>query len=285
LQEYKIKFDSEKRRQGMAERTPVERSPTSRPPTFAAAASEDLLAGGRLLRQAFLEAPLRSAPRDTTIITAGDRGPPALFIQHGLAYSSHTFTDGRRAIIDLILPSDVVGIEHAVLGRSNHDIVAASGLAYRKLSVDKLGQLMANPQVASRMLALVAETRWRGDGLVTALSRLHACERMACFLLGIYERLRRAQLISRPTFSLQLTQEQIGDHLGMTTVHVSRTLRSLRQDKVALVDHQVVIIIDVERLRAIATCQRLTTAAANWVEEGSSIGVDAHPTFLLGGSS
>jgi DNA-binding transcriptional regulator LsrR (DeoR family) len=47
-------------------------------------------------------------------------------------------------------------------------------------------------------------------------------------------------LIARPTFNLPLTQDQIGDHLGLTMVHVSRTLRRLREDKVALVDRQVV---------------------------------------------
>jgi CRP/FNR family transcriptional regulator len=65
----------------------------------------------------------------------------------------------------------------------------------------------------------MAETRRRADRLVTALSRLDAYERMACFLLSVYDRLRRAELIACPTFNLHLTQEQIGDHLGLTTVH------------------------------------------------------------------
>ncbi|HVH80044.1 MAG TPA: helix-turn-helix domain-containing protein, partial [Stellaceae bacterium] len=68
--------------------------------------------------------------------------------------------------------------------------------------------------------------------------------------LGIYDRLRRAELISRPTFNLHLTQDQMADHLGMTMVHVSRTLRRLREERLVLVDRQVVIILDVEGLRS-----------------------------------
>jgi CRP-like cAMP-binding protein len=206
------------------------------------------------------------AERDTAIIRADDREPSALLIHRGVAFSSHTMSDGRRAIIDLMLASDIVGIEHAVLGRPNHDIVAATTLAYRMLSSKQLRQLMAHPQIAARMLALMAETRWRTDRLVTALSRLAAYERIACFLLSIYDRLRRAELIARPTFNLPLTQDQIGDHLGLTMVHVSRTLRRLREDKVALVDRQVVIILDVERLRAITVGLLPTLPVANRAE-------------------
>lgn len=218
---------------------------------FAPAVSEDILTGDRLLRRAFLKAPMHSAQRDTAIISADDQEPPALLIHHGVALSSHTFFDGRRAIIDIMLPTDIVCVEHAFLARSNRDIVAASPVGYRMLPASKLRQLMAQPQIAARMFALTAEARWRSDRRTAALSRLDAYNRMALFLLGIYDRLRRTGLINRPTFNLHLTEDQIGDHLGMTMIHVSRILRRLRQDKLALVDRQVVIILDVERLRAI----------------------------------
>jgi CRP-like cAMP-binding protein len=185
----------------------------------------------------------------------------------GVAFSACTIFDGRRAIIDVLLPTDIVGVEHAVSGRSNRDIVAASPLAYRMLSANKLRQLMANPQIAARMLDLPAATQWRADRLISALSRMNAYERIASFLLSTYDRLRRAQLITRPTFALYLSQDQIGDHLGLTMVHVSRTLRRLRDDNVVLVDRQVVIILDVERLRAIAAGLLLTTAPPREAEE------------------
>ena len=49
-----------------------------------------------------------------------------------------------------------------------------------------------------------------------------------------------------------MTQEQIADHLGMTMVHVNRILRRLRDERLVMVDRQVVIIMDLDRLRELA---------------------------------
>jgi len=98
----------------------------------------------------------------------------------------------------------------------------------------------------------MAEARWRGDRLATSIGRLDAQGRISVLLLDLYDRLRRHGLISRMTYNLPLTQEQMADHLGLTLVHVNRTLRRLREERIVLVDRQVVIIMDLERLREFA---------------------------------
>jgi CRP-like cAMP-binding protein len=110
---------------------------------------------------------------------------------------------------------------------------------------------MADQPIALHILALIAEARWRGDRLAASLGRLDAHARICLMLLDIYERLRRRELINRPNFNLPFTQEQIADHLGLTLVHVNRTLRRLREERLVLVDRQVVIIKDLDRLRAL----------------------------------
>jgi CRP-like cAMP-binding protein len=237
----------------MPERKPDSRVRPQDIPIYAPHASEDMLTGGRLLRRAFAEAPYRTAEREAVIIAADHPEPPILQIHRGIAFRSVSLPDGRRAIVDILLPTDIVGIDNAVLGRSNHDIVAGAPLGYRQLSSIALRELMANPQIAVRVLALMAEARWRTDRHITAITRFDARSRIASFLLGIYDRLRRAELIARPTFNLHLTQDQMADHLGMTMVHVSRTLRRLREQRLVLVDRQVVIILDVDGLRELAS--------------------------------
>ena len=71
-------------------------------------------------------------------------------------------------------------------------------------------------------------------------------------LLSIHDRLRHRGFILRPTFNLPLTQEQIADHLGLTLVHVNRTLRRLREEKILFLDRHVVIISDIDRARDLA---------------------------------
>ena len=225
-------------------------SPSASP--AASVPSEDRLTGGRLLRQAFREAGQHTAHRAEVIIFAQDPDPPALMIQHGTAYSSHAFRDGRRAIIDVFLPPDVVGIEHVVSGRLNRDVIAASPLGYRRLPAQTLRQLITVPEISAYLLGLMATAKGRVDRHVIAVTRMDAYARLASFLLGMYHRFRRAGLISRPTFNLDLTQDEIGDYLGLTTVHVSRTLRRMRQERLAIFDRGAVMILDVERLRAVA---------------------------------
>jgi CRP/FNR family transcriptional regulator, anaerobic regulatory protein len=66
---------------------------------------------------------------------------------------------------------------------------------------------------------------------------------------SIHDRLRRRGLTSDLSFNLHLTQEQLADHRGLTLVHVNRTLRRMREDRLVIVDRQVVIIMDLEGLR------------------------------------
>lgn len=222
-------------------------------PGFAPAVSEDLLTGAQQLHRAFLEAPALSADRDAVVIPAGTPPPPAMLIHRGIAYQSTSLPDGRRSIADILLPGDIVGASHAVLGRSDHEIVAASMLEYRLVKADRMRELARDPQICLRILALAADERWRIDRHLTVITRFDARGRLASMILGVYERLRRHQLISRPTFNLPLTQEQIADHLGITMVHVSRTLRRMREERLVLVDRQVVIILDLDELRRAAS--------------------------------
>src|SRR5580704_2291008 len=222
---------------------PVER------PGFAAGAVEDLLTGARLLRQAFLETPVRLARRDTPLARAGDPEPAIFLLHSGFAYRSCPLADGRRAILDILVPGDVTGLDHIVSASPIEDIAAADRLSYRALGATAVRALMADHPIALHILALIAEARWRGDRLAASLGRLDAHARICLMLLDIYERLHRRELINRPSFNLPFTQEQIADHLGLTLVHVNRTLRRLREERLVLVDRQVVIIKDLDRLR------------------------------------
>src|SRR4051812_21281748 len=69
-------------------------------PVGAAAIRQDLVAGGRAVRRAFLESPLRYAPRNATLIRLGDCDAPVILLRSGFAFRSCVLSDGRRAIVD-----------------------------------------------------------------------------------------------------------------------------------------------------------------------------------------
>jgi CRP-like cAMP-binding protein len=221
-------------------------------PRYAAAATENLLVGGRRLRQAFAQAPTRFVGRNALLARAGEAEAGAILIRNGFAFRSWLLADGRRAILDILLSGDICGLDHIVLARPIEDIAVANGVGYSVLPVGAIREMMADRCVAMYVMALLAEARWRGDRLAASIGRLDARARICVLLLDIHDRLRRRGLIERPTFSLPLTQEQVADHLGLTLVHVNRMLRRLREDRIVLVDRQVVIIQDLDRLRELA---------------------------------
>ena len=218
-------------------------------PRFGSAATEDLLTGGRTLRRAFLQTPLRFAGRDTVLIRLGEREPSIILLRNGFAYKSCVLADGRRAILDLLVPGDIIGLDHIVLATPIEEVTAVNRVGYHALEPATVRALMADRRAALSVFALLAEARWRSDRLAAMIGRLDAQARLAAFLLGIHDRLRRRGLINQLSFNLPLTQEQIADHLGLTLVHVNRTLRRMREEHLVLIDRQVVIIMDLEGLR------------------------------------
>jgi hypothetical protein len=167
-------------------------------PRFADAATEDLLTGGRTLRRAFLQTPLRFAGRDTALIRLDEREPPVVLLRNGFAYKSCALADGRRAILDLLVPGDIIGLDHIILASPNEEVTAVNRIAYHAMEPAEMRALMADRCAALRIVALLAEARCRSDRLAAMIGRLDAQARLAAFLLGIHDRLRQRGLTNQP---------------------------------------------------------------------------------------
>jgi CRP/FNR family transcriptional regulator, anaerobic regulatory protein len=215
------------------------------------AITEDLLTGSRALRAAFLSTPLTHASGGTSIIRFDERDAPVFLIRRGVAYRSCELANGKRAIVDVLIPGDIAGLDHVLVSRSVGEFTAAGQFSFNALSASTVRKLMEDRNISFRVLSLLAEARWRIERLATTVMRMEAKERMAAFILGLYQRLRRHGLINGLSFNLPLTQEQIGDHLGLTVVHVNRTLRRLREERLVHVDRQMLMIMDYDGLRAL----------------------------------
>ena len=193
-----------------------------------------------------------------TLIEAGKLLRYVYQLRTGLAYQSHEFPDGRRAIVDLFTPGNVVGLETILSLRASGTVTAACPVKYLALDPKSLHQLMEDRQVALCFTSLLIEARRRSEELAARIARLEAPERVAAMLIDLHDRMRRRRLIARSTYNLHLTQQQIGDHLGLTGAHVNRVLRWLFREDIALVKGYVVIIRDMPRLRRLARGEETT---------------------------
>jgi len=173
-------------------------------------------------------------------------------LRTGLAYQSCFFPDGRRAIVDILAPGNIVGLETILSLRANGTVIATGPVKCLTLATDTLRQVMENREIGLCFTSLLVEARRRSEELAARIARLEAPERVAAMLIDLYDRLRRRRLIARSTYNLYLTQQQIGDHLGLTGETVNRVLRWFAREDIAFVERYVVIIRDMPRLRRLA---------------------------------
>jgi CRP/FNR family transcriptional regulator, anaerobic regulatory protein len=186
------------------------------------------------------------------MIEAGDLPRRIYQLRTGLAYQSCWFADGRRAIVDIFAPGNLVGLETILSLRASGSIAAAGTVKYSAVDAASVHQLMEDREMALCFTSLLIEARRRSEELAARIARLEAPERVASMLVDLYDRLRRRRLIARGSYNLFLTQQQIGDHLGLTGATVNRVLSWLSREDIALVKGYVVIIRDMSRLRRLA---------------------------------
>ena len=115
-----------------------------------------------------------------------------------------------------------------------------------------LTELLACQSNALYITWLLVRLQQRTDHLLTAISSLDARGRLATMLLDFYKRLYARKLVAARTYAMPLTQQHIGQYLGLTVAHVNRVLRSLRSDRIALLEKNSVTILGLERLRQLA---------------------------------
>ncbi len=187
--------------------------------------------------------------KNKDIIIAGNRHRH-LYVNHdGWLSRYKVLHNGARQIVDFILPGEIFGLEACLFRSSLYSVVAITSASLSIVPFEMIDDLFERNPKLSRALfwSTVYEAAILGQHLIGA-ARRSAYERMSHLLLELFVRLRRAGLAEDMSFSLPLTQELIGDALGLTTVHVNRTLRSLRDDKLIAVAGRRITLLDFEAL-------------------------------------
>jgi len=185
-----------------------------------------------------------AARRDLTLSIAGATGP--VLILDGWALRACLLSDGRRQITELFLPGDVIACQPTDqrLPDSIGAITAVTWCAIDAASVAPGTGL----NLALSAIEVIREQSLRRQ--IVRLGRLDALGRLADWLLELYARLDTAGLCAGNTMPLPLTQELIGDALGLTSVHVNRTLSALRREGLIEVQGGKAIILNGDRCRA-----------------------------------
>jgi len=151
----------------------------------------------------------------------------------GWACRARLFEDGRRQIIHILLPGDGIGLCRRPSPHTVSTVIALTSVQTGEAQA--LADVLAEEDDASPGLldALEISAGIEEAALVdqvARLGRLTAYERTVHLLLELHWRLTLAGLADRHNFPMPLTQEMLADTLGLSIVHVNRTLQQLRRE-------------------------------------------------------
>jgi CRP-like cAMP-binding protein len=184
-------------------------------------------------RAALLALPykLRSLGPTQYIVREGDRAENSCLLLSGFAYRSKIVGDGGRQILAIHMKGDIVDLQNSLLGVADHNVQALTPIEIAMIPREAVLQVM-------RERPDVGEAMWHDtlvDGSVhrewTAnVGRRDSTTRMAHLLCEVALRLETAGLGEHSNYELPMTQEHLADCLGLTPVHVNRTLKGLEAD-------------------------------------------------------
>jgi CRP/FNR family transcriptional regulator, anaerobic regulatory protein len=182
---------------------------------------------------AFIEA-FRSGtavvPAGSTIIHEQKSTDKLFTLYAGWAFRYKTLSDGRRQILNFLLPGDFIGLQQEFTDGAMHGIEAVTEVALCVFARDGLWELFRqHPRLAYDITWLSA----RGEGMVddnlVTTGQRNATERIAMLLMHLYRRLDRIGLAEDRAVEFPLNQQHIADALGLSLVHTNKTLRRLQQ--------------------------------------------------------
>jgi CRP-like cAMP-binding protein len=164
------------------------------------------------------------------IIRAGDAAPEIYTLYSGWAFRFKTLPDGRRQILNFLLPGDLLGLQAAMFDAAQHGIEALTDVELCLLPRRKIWALFGEmPGLAFDVAWLGAREEGHVDENLTSAGRRTATERVAALIVMLYKRAKVLNLVTDDTFAFPLTQQHIADALGLSLVHTNKTLARLRR--------------------------------------------------------
>lgn len=188
---------------------------------------------------------------ESDIIREGDEPTDVRLIESGLAFRYKLLHRGQRQIVGFLFPGDICDLHASLLDAMDHSIAALSASRVVRIAKSDIAALLERPAIARALLmvTLVNESIAR-DWLANVGGR-RAEQRLAHLLCEWQVRLQLVGLTKADECEFPLTQTQVGDTLGMTSVHVNRSLQSLRSEKLIILRNRRLTILDAPRLRNI----------------------------------
>ena len=193
----------------------------------------------------------RSVGPNIDLVREGESADNLFVVVEGWACRYTTTTDGRRQLPAVLVPGDIGNLDSLMFDRLDYGVRTITQATIVALPRSRALALSAQYPGIARMFtwAALVENAILGKW-VLSLGRRSAKERLAHLLCELSTRLNM-QNENESSFACPLTQEQMADALGLTSVHVNRTLQQLREEGMVVTANRTMTLPDVAALRRI----------------------------------
>lgn len=171
----------------------------------------------------------RRAAAGDTLVKEGSRPTFSTLLLSGFVGRVATLTDGGRQITAINVPGDFIDLHGFLLKTMDHSLVALSDITVATVQHVALKRMTEEfPRLARALwLETLIDAAIHRQWLV-ALGRKDAATRLGQLICELYLRLEAVALARNHTFDCPLTQSDLADMLGLSNVHVNRSLKALR---------------------------------------------------------
>jgi CRP/FNR family transcriptional regulator, anaerobic regulatory protein len=192
----------------------------------------------------------RTFPQGSTILTEGEESDQLYTLFSGWAFRYKTLPDGRRQIVNFVMPGDFIGLQSAMLEPMDHSVEALTDVVVCTFPRRKVWTLYNNhPGLAFDLTWIGAREERILDANLLSIGRKTAAERIAHFLVYVFRRARSLGLTeTRTRLRLPFTQQHMADALGLSLVHTNKTLKSLTMRGMLTWRDGVLVFVDEQAL-------------------------------------
>jgi CRP-like cAMP-binding protein len=187
---------------------------------------------------------------DKVITRAGQPLNHSMFLIEGWAARAKDLANGERQFAELHVPGDFTDLHGFILKKLDHDVVSISPCLLAIVPHERLRHMTEQHAHLTRVywfstsLDASIHREW-----TLSLGRRPALARMAHLFCELFVRLEIVGLTNGNSYEFPLTQSELGECLGLTSVHVNRTLQELRRMGLIEVQDRRVDILDAGALK------------------------------------
>lgn len=166
--------------------------------------------------------------RGSTVVVEGSHSAHLYTVLSGWGFRYKLLPDGRRQILNYLLPGDLIGLQAGVMGEMEHSVEALSPMLMCTFERDRLFSLFEkHPGLGFDVTWLAAHEEQMLDEHLLSVGRRSAAERAAYLVAFLDERAEGVRSAVSGSRLIPITQQHVADTLGLSLVHTNKTLRKL----------------------------------------------------------